>query len=439
VNHRYDEPPYGPGRVPPSEHGRHHAVDDEPTAMIPRFDERAGAPPAGYRSPGEGFGPGHDGPPSHGYRRDAPRPPVAHRAGERHPAPERHWTGGRGPRPAEAATAIIPAVPDHGPAAARVDANARTHGPGSDSGQATALIPKIPATGHQETALIAVVPPEGLPPEEPPEPQPEVASPTGKRGRRGQRVVKLRPHRIGDGYRSVYSELTRPTIGSRIRTGLRISGELLITFGLVVLLFAGYEIWGKSAIVNAHQDDLSKELAEVWTDPTVSPDPTPSTSASATPSPAAVITGKPMAGLYIPKFDMSWIVVEGVQQKDIRYAPGHYPGSALPGEIGNFSVAGHRNRATFWRLDELRNGDPIVAESKTHWHVYHVTKVHIVLPHQVEVVAPVPGKPRATPTKAMLTLTTCNPKFDNYERLIVHAELVRSQPKSEGRPAELGG
>jgi sortase (surface protein transpeptidase) len=39
----------------------------------------------------------------------------------------------------------------------------------------------------------------------------------------------------------------------------------------------------------------------------------------------------------------------------------------------------------------------------------------------------------------MLTLTTCNPKFDNYERLIVHAELVRSQPRGAGPPAELGG
>ena len=39
----------------------------------------------------------------------------------------------------------------------------------------------------------------------------------------------------------------------------------------------------------------------------------------------------------------------------------------------------------------------------------------------------------------MLTLTTCNPKFDNYQRLIVHAELVRTQATSAGRPAELGG
>jgi sortase A len=111
----------------------------------------------------------------------------------------------------------------------------------------------------------------------------------------------------------------------------------------------------------------------------------------------------------------------------------------MPGQIGNFSVAGHRNRATFWRLDELDDGDAIVLESRDEWFVYQVSESRIVRPHQTEVVAPVPGRRGAKPTKAMLTLTTCHPKFNNYERLIVHAELVRSEPKSAGRPTELGG
>ena len=64
--------------------------------------------------------------------------------------------------------------------------------------------------------------------------------------------------------------------------------------------------------------------------------------------------GKPIAGSTSRKLDKHWVVVEGVAQKDIRYAPGHYPDTALPGQVGNFSVAGHRNRATFWRLDELQ-------------------------------------------------------------------------------------
>ncbi|TWH67557.1 sortase A [Micromonospora olivasterospora] len=254
------------------------------------------------------------------------------------------------------------------------------------------------------------------------------------RPRRGERVIQLRATQTGEGYKSVYSELTRPSVWSRLRTGVRVTGEVLITFGLVVLLFAGYEVWGKSAIVDAHQNDLNQQLAQAWDpsdDPTVAP-----TGPTAKPKPPA--HGKPLAGLYIPKLDKHWVVVQGVTQQDIRYAPGHYPDSAMPGELGNFSVAGHRNRATFWRLDELHPGDAIVVEGKTEWYVYKVYKSRIVRPNQVEVVAPVPMEPGAKPKQRLLTLTTCNPKFDNYQRLIVHAELDRTQPKASGRPAELG-
>ncbi|MDG4778394.1 class E sortase [Micromonospora sp. WMMD961] len=297
-------------------------------------------------------------------------------------------------------------------------------------------MPTTPATrppAMDSTALMGAVPRASVPdeptgdgdkPGEPPRP------------RRGERVVQLRPHQTGEGYKSVYSELTRPSLGSRIRTGIRVSGEVLITFGLVVLLFAGYEVWGKSAIVDAHQNDLNNQLAQEW-GPTDDPTVAPSAGPSVKPSPP--VRGKPIAGLYIPKLDKNWVVVEGVTQEDIRYAPGHYPASALPGQVGNFSVAGHRNRATFWRLDELDDGDPIVVESKTDWYVYRVSQSRIVRPTQVEVVAPVPGEPDKKPTKRMLTLTTCNPKFDNYQRLIIHAELDRTQPKSAGRPTELGG
>jgi LPXTG-site transpeptidase (sortase) family protein len=287
--------------------------------------------------------------------------------------------------------------------------------------------PHAPAAGKPGAAL---APDTARPAGEPPAP------------RRSERVVRLRPERTDEGYRSVFSELTRPTLGSRLRAAVRLSGELMITIGLVVLLFAGYEIWGKSVIVNAHQDDLSQQLAQQWAG---EPEAVPTVSASARPAPTASasqkprVTGTPIAGLYIPALGKNWIVVEGVDQDDLRYAPGHYPKSAMPGQIGNFAVAGHRNRATFWRLDELDPGDAIIVEGKSTWYVYKVTETRIVKPTQVEVVAPNPEHPGDRPTTAMLTLTTCNPKFDNYQRLIVHAQLARSQPKSEGRPGELGG
>jgi sortase A len=256
----------------------------------------------------------------------------------------------------------------------------------------------------------------------------------------GEQVVALRPERTDEGYKSVYSELTRPTLGSRILTGVRATGEMMITFGLVVLLFAGYEVFGNSAKVEAEQSTLDDELDEQWAasaDPTVAPSTGPTRAAAAPTGPPAA-PGKDLVGrLYIPKLDKRWVVVDGVRQQDIRYAPGHYPDTAMPGKVGNFSVAGHRNRKTFWRLDELAAGDQIVVETRTDWYVYKVTSSAIVKPSQTEVVAPVPGKPGRKATKAMLTLTTCNPKFDNYQRLIVHAEMT-SKAKRDPKAPDAG-
>ena len=98
----------------------------------------------------------------------------------------------------------------------------------------------------------------------------------------------------------------------------------------------------------------------------------------------------------------------------------HYPGTALPGEIGNFSVAGHRatNGEPFAYLDQLREGDAVVVETGTTWYTYVVSRERIVQPTQVGVILPVPGHPDKVPTKEKLTLTTCNPRWASYERLI---------------------
>jgi LPXTG-site transpeptidase (sortase) family protein len=252
-------------------------------------------------------------------------------------------------------------------------------------------------------------------------------------------VVPLRAVRTQTGgYRSVHSALTRTTLGTAVRTTVRGFGEVLITLGAIVLLLAAYQVWGKAAVVADHQEDLDRELEQAWAgpDPTVTAGPGQAEPES---RPLAPPPGHAIARLYLPTLEKHWVVVEGVDLDDIRYAPGHYPNSAMPGEIGNFSVAGHRNPATFWDLDKVVEGDPVVVETRSTWYVYRVTRNHIVTPDAVEVVAPVPGRPGVEPTRAMLTLTTCNPKWDNYERLIVHAELVDQQPRRDGRPEVLGG
>lgn len=392
------------------QNGRHRAPDaEDATAVIPRVADATARRP--HPRPLE-------------FQGTRPQPPAA----TVHDDPATPGLMLRPPAPEADSTAIIPKAVDTTAVIPKVAA------PTPDQ---TAVIPKVPTPGPAPvppkpaadvTTVMGAVPPapEKVDPSElPPPPKP----------RRGERVVRLRAENVGDDYRSVYSELTRPTVWSRIRTGIRVGGELMITFGLVVLLFAAYEVWGVGVVQGGKQDALAGALEQQWAnepgdDPTVGP-------TAGTGGLGSKIHG--IAKLYIPALGQQWVVVEGVTQADIRYAPGHYPDTAQPGQVGNFSVAGHRNRATFWRLDELNNGDAIVVEDKSNWYVYKVVKTRIVLPTQVEVVAPVPMLPGSKPTKAMVTLTTCNPKFDNYQRLIVHGELARTQPKSQGDPAELGG
>ncbi|MCU7728198.1 class E sortase [Actinoplanes sp. KI2] len=283
-------------------------------------------------------------------------------------------------------------------------------------------------------AVLGAAPAPPVRPDGPKDVPPPAEADDDASAKRGERVVKLRPEQTGEGYKSVYSELTRPTVGSRIRAGIRVSGELMITFGLIVLLFAGYEVFGNSAKVQDEQNALTDELNQEWNDSTVGP-------SSAPQGPAA--PGESLVGrLYIPKLDKEWVVVNGVRPQDIKYAPGHYPDTAMPGQVGNFSVAGHRIRKIFWRLDELTPGDVIGVETRDYWYVYKVYGHEVVVPSAVQVVAPVPDKPGVQPTKALLTLTTCNPKFNNYQRLIVHAELASKVPRNQslpdaGMPAEM--
>jgi sortase A len=366
------DPPAGGA---PGSSGRHRAPDDDAhTAYIPRItDASPDGVPGGPLAPRLGLG-GPD---------DRPAPPVP---------------------PASAVAAVPPVDP---PTAMLPTVTPCPPG-GRPDPQVTPIGPFRPVDGDQAAPDATTTP----------------------KSRWGEQVVPLRPERTDEGYRSVYSELTRPTFGSRVRAGIRATGEMMITFGLIVLLFAGYEVFGNSAKVEAEQTTLSDELDQQWAaDPTVAPSVGPTRAAT----PAA--PGKGLVGrLHIPKLDGRWVVVDGVRQQDIRYAPGHYPDTAMPGRVGNFSVAGHRNRKTFWRLDELRSGDDIVVETRTDWYVYKVSSSVIVKPTQTEVVSPVPGKPGRRPTKAMLTLTTCNPKFDNYQRLIVHAELVSKAKRDPGAP-----
>lgn len=141
--------------------------------------------------------------------------------------------------------------------------------------------------------------------------------------------------------------------------------------------------------------------------------------------------GEPVAVLRIPKFGAGYrlVVVEGVSQGDLAKGPGHYTGSAMPGRIGNFAVAGHRTGwgQPFNRLGELKAGDSIVVEWRGRDLTYRVTGTERVKRTQVGVVLPVPDRRGVKPDKALITLTTCTDRDPVSRRyrlvLVVRGEL----------------
>src|SRR3954468_1334960 len=223
-------------------------------------------------------------------------------------------------------------------------------------------------------------------------------------------------------------------------------GQLLITLGVVILLFVVYELWGTNFYTQEQQHKLQHDIALGWLHGGVE---------VSQQEIGHVPLGSGIAVLRIPRFGSGYhmVIVEGTGYEDLKKGPGHYPGTALPGQVGNFAVAGHRTTylAPFNKIDTIRRGDAIVLETKSKWLVYRVQDVpaghgypavpfhEIVDPTDVQVAFAVPDQsnPDKKPKLRLLTFTSCNPKYSATQRFVVHAELENVQPKTDGPPAAL--
>ena len=255
----------------------------------------------------------------------------------------------------------------------------------------------------------------------------------------------------------------RPRVGFS-----QVFGEILLTIGAIVLAFTFYEAYWTNIESGRQQEAANEKLDQLWDAERVNP------RQSLTPE-----LGEAFARMYIPSFgsDFSFAVVEGTQEADLLAGPGRYTTSQLPGEAGNFAIAGHRvgKGAPFNDLGNLNVCDAIVVETVNSWDVYRVLPMSqsadsrrseaqdcfsqpqveriaagdyatvngrfITTPDHVEVINPLPGYVEtevAEGAEALLTLTTCHPQFSNAERMIVHAMHVEQIPKVDGqRPAVL--
>ncbi len=204
-------------------------------------------------------------------------------------------------------------------------------------------------------------------------------------------------------------------------------GWTMIASGVLILLYLVYMLFFTNVQTERAQDDM---LASWELDIGAPGDSLPAEDVEATERDAdPVEPGDSYAAMWFERdgerivHDDTLFVVEGVSVADLKRGPGHYPGTANPGEVGNLGISGHRTTygAPFYHLDQLQAGDTIhvVDRDNREW-VYEFLEQRIVQPTDVWVMEPDPLGTGG----ALLTLTTCHPRLSAAQRMIVFAELV---------------
>jgi sortase A len=234
-----------------------------------------------------------------------------------------------------------------------------------------------------------------------------------------------------------------------------VAGELLITAGVLVLLFLGWQFSINGIMLSNQQASDANTLSHSWAgadqgSPTPSPSASPAADAATfrygdPPAITAPAETEEFAVMYVPRFgaDYKKTIAEGVDPKSVlnNGGAGHYPGTQMPGDVGNFAVAAHRDGwgSPFLKINELQVGDPIYVETQDGWYTYTFRGLEYVTPYGVGVIDPVPQVEGATATDRLITLTSCNPLYIASERIIAYGVLTDWQPRSAGAPAEIAG
>lgn len=229
-------------------------------------------------------------------------------------------------------------------------------------------------------------------------------------------------------------------------------GEILITVGVVALLYVAWQMWIGDWIIGSEKHQEASALSQSWLDA-----PAPAPSASSSPAPGATLPpadpvvpvpaepahAETFGVMFVPRFGSQWqfTIASGTTRKDIldRGEIGHYPDTAMPGAVGNTVYAAHRwtSGAPFDPIDRLVIGDAIVIQTPDGWYTYRFRTLEYVQDTQVEVLLPVPQRPGVSADGRYLTLTSCAPKLHMLERIVAYAVFESFTPTADGPPASL--
>ncbi|MEV5197952.1 class E sortase [Streptomyces sp. NPDC053720] len=215
----------------------------------------------------------------------------------------------------------------------------------------------------------------------------------------------------------------------------RVTGELFITLGVLMLLFVTYQLWWTNVRADQYAGKETHKIQDDW--------------AKGDRSPGEFEAGQGFAIIHIPKLDVVAPIAEGISKEKVldRGMVGHYSEgtlrTAMPSaKKGNFALAGHRNThgEPFRYINRLNPGDLIVVETQDAYYTYETARtLPQTSPSNVSVIDPVPRDSGFNGPGRYITLTTCTPEFTSTYRLIVWGKMVDERPRSEGKPDALVG
>lgn len=215
-----------------------------------------------------------------------------------------------------------------------------------------------------------------------------------------------------------------------------------------MLLFVAWQMWIGDLIIAAQKNDEGAAVSEQWAE-APAPEPPPLVQADdGTTYYEPVIPAVPgdteqLGQMHIPRFgaDYNFGIYGGTTRSRTldKLGIGVYKDSKMPGEVGNFSMAGHRTTwgKPFNQIDKLQLNDAIVVETPDGWFTYRFRTLEYVKPSETAVLLDVPQMPGAVTGERYITLTACSPLYSLAERIIAYGVFESFQPRAEGPPKAL--
>jgi sortase A len=197
-------------------------------------------------------------------------------------------------------------------------------------------------------------------------------------------------------------------------------GVILLLAGLAVIGYFAWQYIGTNIVAKQKQAEIKKQTKIQW---------------------EKGVDGDAIAMLRVKRFgaDYEVPIVKGFDKGALARGVGWDPKSELPGEIGNFAIAGHRvtHGEPFSKFPKLKKGDLVVIETRRDVFTYRLRNpgTSITVPFTTPWPlwrVPDPDGRNKRPTERLITLLTCSELFHTANRSVVIGELVSTYDKKEG-------